>query len=290
MSKDKTLLNSYHVSAIDTIKNISTLKKSRKLEGCTSTLEEQDYNSLLFNTALSMTSTNQLLFRKRAETDNSLVSSWLSLVTNKAILSELANKGNVFSTLKQNDLTDIVALSNDPKTLTELKNFLLVKYGIHLVYERSIPGLKTDGCVFLLNNKIPVIGLSLRYSRYDYFWFTLMHELSHIHLHIDKLSTPIIDSLYDNNDEESDIEIEANTIAQNSLIPRNIQRNLVRYVNGSATNLKRISHQTGIHTAILAGSIRNKTKNYSIFSKEINFMDVREVILSNETLHTLSQS
>lgn len=290
MTKDTKQLNSYHACAIDTIKNIAALNKSKKLEGRPYSFEGQDYNSFVFNTALSMTSTNQQLFRKSAEADNILVSSWLALVTNKATLSVLANKVNNFIPLKQNDLTDIAAISNDPNMLTELKNILLNKYGIFLIYERSIPGLKTDGCAFLLNNNIPVIGLSLRYPRYDYFWFTLMHELSHICLHLDRLSTPIVDSLYDNDHNESDIEIEANTLAQNSLIPRTVQRNLVRDVNGREENLKKISHQTKIHTAILAGSIRNKTKNYSIFSKEINFMDVREVILDNENLHTVSQS
>ena len=70
--------------------------------------------------------------------------------------------------------------------------------------------------------------MSLRFARYDQFWFTLMHELSHICLHIDLLDSPIIDSLYDSEDnpieniEEDEIEDQANMLARLSLIPRNI--------------------------------------------------------------------
>lgn len=290
MSKDKSQLNSYYTSAIETIKNVAALKSSKQFAACSHTFKEQSHESFIFSTALSMASTNQLMFRKKANTDDILVSSWLALVTNKAILIELTNRASEFRRLEQDDLTDIAALSSDPNTLLELKNILLVNYGIHLIYEHSIPGLKTDGCTFLLNNRTPVIGLSLRYPRYDYFWFTLMHELSHIHLHFDMLSTPIIDSFDDKEERESDIEMEANALAQNSLIPRNIQRNLVRDVNGSEKNLAKISDKTGIHPAILAGSIRNKTKDFSKLSNAVTFMDVREAIFNNENLHTLSQS
>lgn len=289
MNKDESQLNSYYESAIDTINNFAALKVSKKLSNCAHTFKEQNHDSFIFSTALSMPSTNKLMFRKKADTDDALVATWLALVTNKAILIELTNRASEFRLLEQDDLTAIAALSNDPNTLLELKSILLVNYGIHLIYEHSIPGLKTDGCTFLLNNRTPVIGLSLRYPRYDYFWFTLMHELSHIHLHFDMLSTPIIDSFDDKEECESDIEIEANALAQNSLIPRNIQRNLVRDVNGSENNLAKISDKTGIHSAILAGSIRNKTKDFSKLSKAVTFMDVREVIFNNENLHTLSQ-
>lgn len=290
MAKDKSQLNSYYESAIDTIKNVAALKRSNKISACAHTFKEQDHDSFIFSTALSMASANKLMFRKKADTDDALVATWLALVTNKAILNELTNRANEFRPLEQDDLKDIAALSSNPKTLLELKGLLLANYGIHLIYEHSIPGLKTDGCTFLLNNRTPVIGLSLRYSRYDYFWFTLLHELSHICLHFDRLSTPIIDSFDDKEERESDFEIEANTLAQNSLVPRNIQRNLVHDVNGSEKNLVKISNKTGIHPAILAGSIRNKTKDFSKLSKAVTFMDVREVLFNNENLHSLSQS
>ncbi|MEN2500969.1 MAG: hypothetical protein MHMPM18_005117, partial [Marteilia pararefringens] len=92
-----------------------------------------------------MTSTNQLMFRKKADTNDVLVATWLALVTNKAILSELTNKANEFRHLEQDDLTDIASLSSNPNTLLELKEILLANYGIQLIYERSMSGLKTDG-------------------------------------------------------------------------------------------------------------------------------------------------
>jgi HTH-type transcriptional regulator/antitoxin HigA len=39
---------------------------------------------------------------------------------------------------------------------------------------------KIDGACLWLEGKHPVVGLSFRYDRIDWFWFTLMHELGHV--------------------------------------------------------------------------------------------------------------
>jgi len=43
-----------------------------------------------------------------------------------------------------------------------------------------LPQTYIDGAAFWLDAKSPVVAMSLRYDRIDYFWFTLMHELAHI--------------------------------------------------------------------------------------------------------------
>ena len=40
-------------------------------------------------------------------------------------------------------------------------------------------------------NGAPVAALTLRYDRLDNFWFTLLHELAHIALHMDGNQTTI---------------------------------------------------------------------------------------------------
>src|SRR6202041_1370154 len=39
---------------------------------------------------------------------------------------------------------------------------------------------KIDGVCVWLNEKAPVIGMSLRFDRIDNFWFVLRHELEHV--------------------------------------------------------------------------------------------------------------
>ncbi len=57
---------------------------------------------------------------------------------------------------------------------------LLATYGIRFVVIEGLAGAKLDGFATWLDDESPVIGMSMRYDRLDWFWFTLGHELSHI--------------------------------------------------------------------------------------------------------------
>ncbi|HEY0793928.1 MAG TPA: hypothetical protein VGD78_22890, partial [Chthoniobacterales bacterium] len=59
--------------------------------------------------------------------------------------------------------------------------------GVRLVVVEPLPRTRLDGAAFWLQDDQPVIVLSLRYDRIDWFWHTLAHELSHIR-HGDKRS------------------------------------------------------------------------------------------------------
>ena len=49
--------------------------------------------------------------------------------------------------------------------------------GIRLVIVEPLPSSRIDGACFWLNDRSPVVVLSMRFERIDSFWFTLMHEL-----------------------------------------------------------------------------------------------------------------
>ena len=56
----------------------------------------------------------------------------------------------------------------------------LANLGVRLVVVEHLPQTCIDGAAFWLDARSPVVAMSLRYDRIDYFWFTLMHELAHI--------------------------------------------------------------------------------------------------------------
>ena len=56
----------------------------------------------------------------------------------------------------------------------------LADLGVRLAVVEHLPQTYIDGAAFWLDANSPVVALSLRYDRIDYFWFTLMHELAHI--------------------------------------------------------------------------------------------------------------
>lgn len=69
-------------------------------------------------------------------------------------------------------LEDVEAVRRVPRVLAD--------HGIRLLIVEPLPKTRLDGACLWLDNKNPVIALSLRYERLDWFWFTLWHELAHV--------------------------------------------------------------------------------------------------------------
>lgn len=180
------------------------------------------------------------------------------------------------SNLSLEMIKGIVNKSVTPNELTEIKN-ILFDIGIILVYEKYIPNSKVDGMVAKLPNGVPVIGLSLRFSRLDSFWFTLMHEIAHIKLHYEVLENPIIDDM--ENLPLKGIENEANSFAKFSIVDKAIWRTCDARVNTNEKSVLSFAKENKVHPALIAGLIRYEQNNYSLFSNIINSVDVREILL-----------
>lgn len=70
-------------------------------------------------------------------------------------------------------------LLNDVEEIRHVPTFL-AQAGIRLVVIEPIAQAKIDAAAFWLDPKSPVIAMSLRFDRIDYFWHTLLHDLHHI--------------------------------------------------------------------------------------------------------------
>lgn len=128
-------------------------------------------------------------------------------------------------------VSDLVRLSTFPDGPSRAVD-LLREHGILLCIEPHLPGTALDGAALLLDDGIPVIGLTLRHDRIDNFWFTLLHELGHIYLHFNRgLDAGFVDD--DLQDAHvSDLEHEADDFARNQLIPDDIPTNLISIADG----------------------------------------------------------
>ncbi len=58
---------------------------------------------------------------------------------------------------------------------------ILAEAGVRLLIVEPLPMSRIDGACFWLTRRSPVVVLSLRFDRLDYFWHTLMHELGHVY-------------------------------------------------------------------------------------------------------------
>ena len=154
--------------------------------------------------------------------------------------------------------------------------------GISLIVESGLPGMSVDGASLHMSDAGPVLALTLRYDRLDNFWFTLLHELGHIALHLSEPSAEVfIDSLEDRAGDEQEAEAEANAFAKDGLIPRDLWLRSDAYRLGSERSALNLANQLGVHPAIVAGRIRYERRNFRIFNDLVGEGGVRDVIFAD---------
>lgn len=220
-------------------------------------------------------STQPTLFRKSADADETLLAVWQAKARAEAEYLAVTSKLPAFTALSRNQLRDLARMSVDPQIVRQLSS-ILGQLGILLVYVRALPGMKADGAIFRLSTGQPVVAMSLRFPRLDYFWFTLLHELSHLVLHLDKLKDPLF---YDVEATEKDLfEKTANRLARDSLVDRESWGSAEPKYDASDRAVLRYAAAEQVHPAIVAGLLCRESGQYARYSKIINEHDVRAII------------
>ncbi|MFH1926607.1 MAG: ImmA/IrrE family metallo-endopeptidase [Chloroflexota bacterium] len=160
---------------------------------------------------------------------------------------------------------------------------MLNRWGIHLIILRHLPKTYLDGAGFMAPWVRPVVGLTLRYDRLDNFWFTLLHELAHVRLHLDEEGVAFFDETHRiqaaPGDASKDVrEREANALAQRILIPEQTweQERSTLLSDPSNRAVRDLAEELSISPAILAGRIRWETEEYTQLGPLVGTRQVRE--------------
>lgn len=213
--------------------------------------------------------------RHNSKSDAYALQAWLLGVRIEALKQQVPSdfKKELF-TSKQ--LEELVKLSVRPDGPIAAQSFLNA-HGIRLVCVKHLKRTHIDGAVFWLAENQPVIALTLRYDRLDNFWFTLLHEASHIVLgHLDhKPGEAIIDDLEiepTNNDE-----LEADALAREIEIPDHIWQESDARKKRSKKAVYSLAESLGISPAIVAGRVRFHTRNYKLMARDIGTGEVRKL-------------
>lgn len=170
-------------------------------------------------------------------------------------------------------LSQVAKLSWHPNGI-RLALELIEGIGIPVVVEPRLTGTQLDGGAILDVDGSPVIGLTLRLDRIDYFWFTLMHELAHVMRHLSAPGDAFLDRLEDYEATEA-LEIEANKIARDALIPRAAWRRSEVAVAPTRQRILSLARELSVHPAIVAGRVRRETGNYRVFGDLVGSEEVR---------------
>ena len=154
---------------------------------------------------------------------------------------------------------------------------ILAECGIRFVIVESLPSAKIDGVCFWLNDKSPVIGMTLRYDRIDNFWFVLRHELEHV-IQLDGCveKTIILDAELEGaragtGGDVADVERIANQAAADFCVP---QEKLERFIERKSPffaerDIVGFARTLQVHPGIVAGRIQRETERYDRFRNHL---------------------
>lgn len=226
----------------------------------------------------------QTYFRKTSHirgsrtTDKFALLTWLARILQKArALSK--DTPSYKGALSLDEMKKIAQISRNDNGVTEVIQHLR-NIGITVIVEPHLPRTYLDGCAILTNPNAPVIALTIRHDRLNNFWYTLMHELAHISLHLKSSTNEYFDDLdvpYSENQDEQD----ADSLAGEALIPENEWAiSPARHLN-SADAAHHLANKLGIHPAIVAGYMQFTSKSYRILNNLIGRGEVLRHFVDN---------
>jgi HTH-type transcriptional regulator / antitoxin HigA len=215
--------------------------------------------------------------RTASKTDQQSLMLWQKMVLKKSESIKLENsfQHRKFSAQDLRRIAMLSTRSDGPSRA--FRN--LAASGISVVTVPPLPGTFLDGAAMTGPTGNPVIGLTLRHDRVDSFWFTLLHELSHVALHYRELlqgKMVFVDDM-DIWSEDSN-ECEADELARESLIPSSILSQIHWGPNTTHDELVAASVRARVHVAVVAGRWQRDHQNYKKFSRLIERGTVRAML------------
>jgi HTH-type transcriptional regulator/antitoxin HigA len=201
------------------------------------------------------------------ETDPYALWAWQIRVLQKAAEQNLPYqyRANTVNLKWMQNISKLSWLESGPLLAIEFLN----KSGIHVIIEPHLPKTYLDGAVCMSIDGNPIIALSLRYNRLDSFWFSLMHEMAHIALHLDGNESWYLDDLDAQGADE--IEQQADAMAREALIPESIWSGSNV---SSAEAVRELAKELQISPCIVAGRARFESGDHkkfgSLFRDKIN--------------------
>lgn len=249
---------------------LAEMRKRGYFDGFSGTLQElKEYAaeqvSAFLNSVPSGFSLKPALLRTSAhlrsndkETDTYALWAWQVRVLQKVAKDKLSTnyKKDTVTLEWMQKVAKLSWSSQGPSLAKEYLN----KHGIHFIVEPHLPKTYLDGAVCFSSDGNPVVALTLRHDRLDNFWFSLMHELSHIALHLDGNESWYLDDLDALGGDQ--VEQEADALAKEALIPEVTWQSSVF---ADAADVRLLSEKLEISPCIIAGRLRHEASDHKLF-------------------------
>jgi HTH-type transcriptional regulator/antitoxin HigA len=209
----------------------------------------------------------------RTMNQNSLLV-WAVQVVKKAEQIQNAPKYNS-ELLTPDFLHKVIDISDEDDSISKVTR-LLKSIGIILVIELHMPQTYIDGAAIMLNDKNPIVALTLRQDRLDNFWFTLMHELSHVRLHRGKEA----ELFYDDTKylrPTNQIEIDADRLAIETMVPQDKWIDSPASILPTPEAVNLLAKELSVHPAVIAGKVRYDRGQYFLLNELVGRGELKKM-------------
>lgn len=157
---------------------------------------------------------------------------------------------------------------------------ILREAGVRFVVIENLPKTRIDGACIWLNKSTPVVAMSLRFDRIDWFWHTLIHELTHVR-HRDGA---VVDTEMDKSRSEEDRpeeEKRADASAVSFLVPQDQLTGFMMRVQPfySKKKIRGFAARVGVHPGLVVGQLQFRRQVGYAHNREM-LVKVREIVTS----------
>ena len=188
-------------------------------------------------------------------------------------LGQTLDVSSKFDSKRVDDLiVRLRAYLTHPEEIRHLPD-VLAEFGIRFLVIEHLAKTKIDGACLWLDEKSPIIAVSLRYDRIDYFWFTLMHELGHAargdgwRNAFLALDVRLVGEQSLTREEKPDFEIETDEFAEEALIPQDQFDDFVSRKGPlfSERDIRGFASLHEVHPGLVVGQLHYRGTKYSKF-------------------------
>jgi HTH-type transcriptional regulator/antitoxin HigA len=146
---------------------------------------------------------------------------------------------------------------------------ILAEAGVRLVFVEPVAGSKIDGACFWLDEKKPVIGMTLRFDRIDNFWFVLRHEIEHV-LQGDGKNIVVLDTdVGDTKNNLPEMEVRANIAGAEFCVPHEQLDDFCLRVAPffSEQRVVLFAQRIGVHPGLVVGQLQRRLDRHDFLRK-----------------------
>jgi HTH-type transcriptional regulator / antitoxin HigA len=184
-------------------------------------------------------------------------------------------------------MQNLANLKEEPVEIRHVPG-VLANAGIRFLIIEHLSETKLDGVTFWLDDS-PVIAMSLRYDRIDYFWHTLMHEMDHV-WHSEGVTDPTLDTQLVGTDaqpfdQKPANEQRADRAGANFLIDQNALTDFIHRVGPLYSHLRvqRFAKNHQVHPGIVVGQLQFRGAIKYTHSRAF-LVRVRDIVTSSGAL------